>query len=154
METTLTVRAYEYARKKHAGQTRKNSGIPYISHPLAVAEIAEEIVESRGGGYLERELIRIVALLHDVVEDTDAELSDIAELFYDQNNEFITKITAAIDALTKRDGETYLDAILRVRENKIARIVKIADLTHNMSDLKPGTQRDKYSLALYILEIF
>lgn len=154
METTLTVRAYEYAHKKHAGQTRKNSGIPYISHPLAVAEIAEEIVESRGGGYLERELIRIVALLHDVVEDTDAELSDIAELFYDQNNEFITKITAAIDALTKRDGETYLDAILRVRENKIARIVKIADLTHNMSDLKPGTQRDKYSLALYILEIF
>lgn len=155
METVLIKRAYEYAYAKHDGQTRKNSGAPYISHPIAVAEISTEIARSRGSSYAELEIIYIVALLHDVVEDTDTELSDIANLFNkDCSEQFVTDIVDAVDALTKRDGETYLDSIRRVLKNSVARIVKTADLTHNMSDLKPGSLRDKYGLARYILENF
>lgn len=155
METALTKRALEFATEKHSGQTRKNSGAPYISHPIAVANIAvSDIARLQAiSCKLDLEIIAIVALLHDVLEDTDATDLSIRELFKDQSSGFIRKILDALDALTKRKDETYLESIKRVMDNRIARIVKKADLTHNMSDLKPGAQKDKYRLALFILEL-
>lgn len=159
--------ALEFATEKHKGQKRKD-GKDYITHPIAVAEIAVELAKveydkifdgsMRGHGLISKlsfldiwkskdeflTHVRTVAILHDVVEDTDTTLEDIFELFG-------VYVEASIDHLTKREGETYLDAIKRIEISFVAKIVKRADLTHNMSDLKEGSLKDKYRLAYYIL---
>ena len=127
--------AIKLATKCHEGQTRKYSGDPYITHTIAVA--------SKFTG----EQLKIIAILHDVLEDTDMTLDKLRELGYPQ---------LTIDALfllthnPKRD--TYLEYILCVSDNTHATLVKIQDLKHNLMDLKAGHQRDKYELALWILE--
>ncbi len=68
----------------------------------------------------------IVALLHDVVEDTPITLDDLRDKNYSD------EIVVAIDALTRRTGETYSAYIERLSNNKLARRVKIADLRHNL----------------------
>lgn len=106
-----------FALTAHEGQKDKQ-GEPYILHPLNVMMKMESEEE------------RIVAILHDVVEDTEHTLDDLqAELGLP--DELIT----AIDCVTRRHNEKYEDMIERVKTNKIATKVKIADLEHNM-DLK------------------
>jgi len=92
--------------------------------------------------------VRTVAWLHDVVEDTTLTLSDLVSAG------FPPQVVEAVDRLTKREGEDYYEAIERVMEDHIARAVKLADLTHNLSDLPMGHQRDKYLLAKRILEMY
>ena len=58
----------------------------------------------------------------------------------------------SVVAITKRKGQNYLDYILQVKRSEIATAVKIEDLKHNLSDLKDGSMKDKYILALYILK--
>jgi (p)ppGpp synthase/HD superfamily hydrolase len=153
METILTQRALEFANRAHEGQYRKfGDKVPYITHPIAVSRFADEIAIVEGKGELDREIVVIIALLHDTVEDTDVLLIDIEKLFSDQDDEFISRIVNGIDSLTKRYGENYLDAIKRVMLNSDAIIVKRADLKHNSSDLKEGSQKDKYRMASFILE--
>lgn len=154
--------ALEYATEKHKGQKRKD-GKDYITHPIAVRDIALKIavgVWTLQKDKLEKLFIsegiflRVVSnasLLHDTVEDTDATLEDIIEKVYDGHYPFSKSVIDAVDALTKRKGENYLEAIIRVKGNIIAKIVKMADLTHNMSDLNEGSLKDKYRLAYYIL---
>ena len=154
METSLTLRTLEFATRAHEGQTRKFTSQPYIIHPIAVSQIAQDIARRRGAGFLELEIITIIALLHDTIEDTDVTLLDIEALFSDMGDVLIDRITSAVDALSKRKGENYLDAIKRVLKNPDARIVKLADLEHNTHDLKDGSLKDKYRLASYILENF
>ncbi|MCU4744678.1 HD domain-containing protein [Natronoglomus mannanivorans] len=105
-------RAIRLATEAYAGQTDK-AGETYIRHPLRLMS------------QMETETERIVAVLHDVVEDSDYELEDIEDRFGET-------VRDAVDALTKRDGESYDDAISRAGANTIARRVKIADLEDNM----------------------
>jgi (p)ppGpp synthase/HD superfamily hydrolase len=127
-------KALNFASRAHEGQLRRmNKRIPYIEHPIAVANAFDS------------DEYKTVAILHDVVEDTRFTLVDIREEFGDV-------VSEAVDALTKRKGETYLELVLRAKDNEIARKVKIADIKHNMSDLKKGSLKSKYELALYILE--
>jgi (p)ppGpp synthase/HD superfamily hydrolase len=87
-----------------------------------------------------------VAVLHDVVEDTEVTLDDLS-------SEFGHVVVEAIDALSRRGkAERYVDFIARAKSNPISRMVKIADIEHNLTDLKPGSMRDKYELALHILK--
>lgn len=110
-------RAIEIAAKAHAGQKDKG-GASYIRHPLRVMFGVEE------AGGTEDEMI--VAVLHDVVEDCDVSLDQLAR-------EGLTETqVAALDALTKRDGESYEEAVQRALVNPIARRVKIADLEDNL----------------------
>ena len=104
--------AYEIAFEAHKGQVDK-SGKDYINHPLTVAS------------YCNSEDERIVALLHDVVEDTNVTLEELSKIF-DSN------IIEALKLLTHIDDEPYLEYVARIKENKLAKAVKIADLTHNM----------------------
>lgn len=143
-------KALAFATEAHKGQKRKGGG-DYIQHPIAVAEIAlGKVVEYYDKfDYFHPEddildLYYTVAVLHDVVEDTHITLDDIAR-------EFGVIVREAVDALTKRDGETYLDAILRAKKDAFAVVVKMADNEHNMSDLAEGTLKDKYRLSYYIL---
>lgn len=109
---TLLEKAIEISTKAHKGQKDK-AGKDYINHPMAVASMVNEDNE------------KIVAYLHDVVEDTNITLADLKEVGFDND------VIEAIDAITKRDGENYDDYIYRVSHNKIAKQVKIADMTHN-----------------------
>ena len=133
-------KALEVATAAHHGQTDK-VGVPYIQHPMAVAALVSGDEE------------KIVALLHDVVEDTDMTLKTL------KNYGFSEKIIDAIDAITKRDAESFEDYLSRVKSNKLALAVKFADITHNTSPERYGklpkeTQnrlRKKYSDALEFL---
>ena len=109
---TLLEKAIEISTKAHKGQKDK-TGKDYINHPMTVASMVNEDNE------------KIVAYLHDVVEDANITLADLKEVWFDND------VIEAIDAITKRDGENYEDYIYRVSHNKIAKQVKIADMTHN-----------------------
>ena len=121
------------ATKYHKGQKRWG-GEPYITHPIAVA------------GKFKSEDIKIVAILHDMIEDTEMTISRLYVLGYPQ------KIVYPISLLTHKKPQSYLNYILKIKTNIIARNVKIEDIKHNLSDLKDGSMKDKYQLALHILE--
>jgi len=106
-------KAIEIAAREHAGDTDK-AGSPYIFHPLRLMFAVETPFE------------KMAAVLHDVVEDTPVSLDDLEQEGFHQD------VIAAVDALTKREGETRLAAAARAAENPIARVVKLADVTDNM----------------------
>jgi (p)ppGpp synthase/HD superfamily hydrolase len=88
---------------------------------------------------------RIVAVLHDSVEDSGLTLGDL-------NKEgFSEEVVAAVDALTRREGESYEEFITRLRPNPLARRVKLADLEHNMDLRRIGsvTSEDLERVAKY-----
>jgi (p)ppGpp synthase/HD superfamily hydrolase len=126
-------KALEIATRAHNGQKRWG-GQPYITHPEYIAD------------KFKYEHQKIVAILHDVVEDSDIQLEDLVQAGF--SNDVITSIAK----ITKIGGQNYLDYILDLKKDNTARLVKIEDLKHNMSDLKKGSMLDKYQLALYILE--
>ena len=97
----------------HKGQIDKG-GNPYILHPLRVMQ------EFNCVKY------QIVAVLHDLIEDTDWTLKQL------QKHGFSDEIVPAIDALTRRKGEEYFEFIRRVMQNSIAKKVKAADLLDNL----------------------
>ena len=105
-------KAIDLAVDAYADQTDKGNAT-YIRHPLRVMEAVDTEPE------------RIVAVLHDVVEDADYSLENIEK-------EFGEEISDAVDALTRRDDESYMDFIDRSAANQIAKKVKIADIEDNM----------------------
>lgn len=128
-------RAITIARNLHYGQVDKN-GNPYIDHPLRVLDHVRDMDEDTC----------CAAVLHDVLEDSGLEPIDLAHAY-----EFNDIVVSAVDALTRRDGETYMSYIDRCRANRIARIVKQADLRDNMRPSKaPGhaTRQERYRKAL------
>ena len=127
-------KAEQIVRKAHEGQKRKDKVTPYIVHPEAVAMACNDIK------------CKIVAWLHDVIEDTSIGCYELV------NKGIPINLVKSVVIISKLENENYRDYILRVQRDEIARLVKIEDLKHNLSDLKPGNMRDKYLLALYILE--
>jgi guanosine-3',5'-bis(diphosphate) 3'-pyrophosphohydrolase len=107
-------KAIQLAARIHARQ-KDRYGRPYILHPLRVMMRVRTDQE------------KIVAILHDVVEDSDLEAKDLTK------EGFSPEIVAAVDCLSKRDGEVYQDYIKRVLPNPLARTVKLADLEDNMN---------------------
>jgi len=124
---SLFDKAVRLATKWHEGQKRWG-GEPYIIHPLAVAELVDT--------YMYGETARIVAVLHDTIEDTDATVSDI-------KREFSDKIGNAVWAMSHQQGEDYGAYYARVAGNPIAIDVKLADIKHNMSTLNYDGKQDK-----------
>lgn len=109
------------------------SGYPYFHHPLTLALQFDD------------ETSVIVAFLHDVVEDH----GDKYPLSYIRK-EFGDEVADAIDLLTHKKGVSYMDYVKAIKENSIARRVKLADLRHN-ADLRrcnPGQNPPKYELYL------
>lgn len=131
----------EFATRAHEGQTRKFTGAPYITHPIAVASLAKECAQWKG---VDLSLLEKVALLHDVLEDTSVTYEELADAFG-------VDVADRVRILTKVPGETYLQAIMRAKTDMITAIVKYSDNKHNSSDLKPGSLRDKYEMSMHIL---
>lgn len=121
------------AVEAHRGQTDK-IGQPYVLHVLRVMFRCETEVE------------RIVAVLHDVVEDTGRSFDDLRRLGYSE------EILAALDCVTKRDGESYEQFVERAAQNPVARRVKLADLDDNMDvrRLTAVSQKDADRLDRYV----
>lgn len=105
--------AHEICATAHQGQSDK-AGMPYHLHPERVAARCATDAE------------RIVALLHDTIEDTDVSPD------YLLSRGFPQYIVDAILSVTKRDGETYEDFVARAKQNPIGRMVKVHDLEDNM----------------------
>lgn len=124
-------KALQFAARKHAGQMR-NNGDTYIIHPIRVAQEVKTAEQ------------KVIALLHDVLEDTDTTFSELEELFG-------TPIADAVEALTHREGESYVDYIERVKQNPDAVQVKIADICDNLSDAPSANAIRKSAIAITAL---
>jgi (p)ppGpp synthase/HD superfamily hydrolase len=124
--------AIEIAAKAHRGQTRKN-GSPYVLHPLRVMmrQSSEEAM--------------IVAVLHDVVEDTDVSMEDL------KTAGFAPAVIEALKLLTHAEEVPYEEYVDAIASNALARAVKLADLEDNMnlSEIPEVTEKDLARAAKY-----
>lgn len=141
--TILTNKAMKIAYDAHHGQLDCN-GVPYIFHPYHLAEQMSD------------EITVCVALLHDVVEDTDITIEQL-------ESEFPKEVTEAVKLLTHDDNTDYFEYVRAIKSNPVAKAVKMADLMHNsnqsritdcnaVSAEKLEYWQEKYTKALRILE--
>lgn len=133
-------KAYDYAKEKHSQTRPRRDGQKYITHPKAVANILRD-----KGFDLEH---RMVALFHDVIEDTDGTYEEILAL---SNKE----VADAVDLLTKYPGYSMDEYIRKIKANPMALMVKLADRLHNLRCTAPLSNRDpdnKRFKEKYILE--
>lgn len=138
--TDLTKKALKLCFEAHKEQTDK-SGMPYVFHPF---HLAEQMTD---------EATTVVALLHDVVEDTDTTFEDLEKQGFDE------EIISALKLLTHNDDTPYMDYVAEIKSNKIATAVKLADLRHNSDltrldvvDEKALKRKEKYEKAIKFLE--
>lgn len=121
----------------HKGQVDK-SGQPYILHPLAVASKLDTLE------------LKVIGLLHDTIEDTDVTADYLIEMGIPED---LVKI---VELLTKPKGEPYENYLRRVKENPMAKKVKLADLAHNTDASRASglneARKQKYELAKRILQ--
>lgn len=138
--TEKTKKALDFCFEAHKEQ-RDKSGRPYVFHPFHLAEqmTTEETV--------------VTALLHDVAEDTEYTLEDIGKMGFGD------AVMEALALLTHDDETPYMEYVAAIKENEIAKAVKIADLKHNSDlsrldtvDEKALKRREKYLKALELLE--
>lgn len=139
MKQSQSEKAYEIAKRAHLGQIDK-AGEDYIKHPEKVASFVNSDEE------------KAVAYLHDVIEDTELTLEDLREYGFSE------EVLKAVDVITKKKGQDYQTYLNSVKGNKLARVVKLADLRHN-SDLtrliniteKDIERKEKYQKAIDFL---
>jgi len=125
-------RAIGIAARAHAGQTDK-AGAPYILHPLRVMLRLSTIDE------------QIVGVLHDVIEDSGVAFEDLRLAGFGDT------VVDAIGSVTRRDGETYDEFVMRAASNPIGHAVKLADLEDNcdLTRIAAPTDRDYARVEKY-----
>ena len=138
--TKMTKLALKLCFEAHKTQTDK-SGMPYVFHPFHLAEQMRD------------EDTTVVALLHDVIEDTDYTLDDLRELGFED------RVILAIALMTHDDAVPYMEYVAEIKKNPIARAVKLADLRHNsdmtrLDTVSPWDEKraEKYAEAIRLLE--
>lgn len=138
--TPATKKALTLCFDAHKDQKDK-SGLPYVFHPFHLAE------------QMETEETTVVALLHDVVEDTDYSLADLEDMGFSKS------VLDALALLTHDPSVDYMDYVRAIKANPIARTVKLADLRHNSDltrldtvDEKALARVEKYRKARILLE--
>ena len=137
--TNLTKQALKLCFEAHKEQVDK-SGMPYVFHPF---HLAEQMTD---------ESTTVVALLHDVVEDTELTFDDL------EKQDFGEEIISALKLLTHNDDTPYMDYVAKIKTDKIATTVKLADLKHNSDlsrldvvDEKALNRKEKYEKAMKFL---
>ena len=123
--------ALQIAKEAHAGQVDK-AGKDYILHPMTVAS------------YMDTDVEKTIAYLHDVLEDTSVTVDEL-------RNHFSNEIVDTVITLTHRKDESYFEYIQRVSKSKLAKKVKVADLLHNLdiTRIKEPTKQDYERLEKY-----
>ena len=148
-QVELIMRAYDFGAAAHEGQTRK-TGEPYITHPVAVAQELANM-------HLDAQAIT-AAILHDVVEDTDASLSEIRQQFGDE-------VALLVDGVSKLDqiqfrsraeaqAESFRKMMLAMIEDIRVILVKLADRLHNMQTLDAMPVEKRRRIARETLDIY
>ncbi len=137
--TNATRKALKLCFNAHKDQVDKD-GIPYVFHPFHLAEQMED------------EDTTVAALLHDVVEDTPYTFEDLEKMGFSEN------VMVALKLLTHDPAVPYMEYVARIRENPIAKAVKLADLRHNSDPTRPEVRdekmlarKEKYAKALALL---
>ena len=116
--------AIRIAVEARRGQ-KDRAGAPFVLHPLRMMFRMQTDAE------------RMAAVLHDVVEDSEWTLDDL------RARGFSDEVVEAVDALSRREGESYEDFVERAARHPVARRVKIADLEDNMDVRRTGTVTEK-----------
>ena len=137
--TEATKKAMLLCYEAHRDQTDK-SGVPYVFHPIHLAEQMRD------------EDTTVTALLHDVVEDTAYTFDDLVKMGFSEN------VITALKLLTHDKSVPYMEYVAKIKENPVAKAVKLADLAHN-SDLsrlnsvddKARSRIQKYEAAKKLL---
>jgi len=148
-EVALVERAYQYAERAHAGQTRK-SGEPYITHPLAVAGIL-------AGWQLDAQALA-AALLHDVLEDTPANKEELTREF----DSVVADLVDAVSKLNQLDfssreeaqAETFSKMVLAMARDVRVILIKLADRFHNMQTLGAMSLASRRRIARETCDIY
>lgn len=137
--TEQTKKALKLCFKAHKNQIDK-SGMPYVFHPF---HLAEQMTDEK---------TTVVALLHDVIEDTDYTFDDLREIGFEKD------VIDALVLLTHNNDTPYMEYVAKIKTNPIARAVKLADLQHNSDltrlnvvDEKALKRKEKYAEAIKIL---
>lgn len=137
--TDGTKKALKLCFEAHKNQVDK-SGMPYVFHPF---HLAEQMTDER---------TTIVALLHDIVEDTDYTFDDLRDMGFEND------IIEALMLMTHDKAVPYMEYVVKIKNNPIARTVKLADLRHNSDlsrldivDEKAVKRKEKYAEAIRLL---
>ncbi len=149
VDRDLITRAFRYAARAHEGQQRR-SGQDFIHHPWGVAKICAQL-------RLDEQTIA-AALLHDVVEDTDADMDDVRAEFGDE----VAKLVAGVTKLTRisfqsreqAEAENYRKMILAMAEDGRVILIKLADRLHNMRTIEYQKKPKQVQKAKETLEIY
>ncbi len=149
VDKELLRRAFEYAERAHAGQTRR-SGEEFIHHPLGVARICAEL-------HLDEQTIA-AALLHDVIEDTEADVEELrAEFGPDvaQLVEGVTKLTRiSFQSREQAEAENYRKMIVAMAQDVRVILIKLADRLHNMRTIEYLGKQKQAQKARETLEVY
>ena len=149
VDSKLIMKAYNYAVEKH-GDQKRNSGEPYIIHPLQVAYIL-------AGMGLDEQTI-CAALLHDVVEDTDATNQDLINIFGNEIAEMVSGVTklstVKFETLEETQVENYRKMFLAMGKDIRVILIKLADRLHNMRTLKYLKRDRQLANARETLELY
>ena len=149
VDKELIRRAFGYAEERHRGMTRR-SGEEFINHPWGVAQICAEL-------HLDEQTIA-AALLHDVVEDTDASLDDLRAEFGDeiaQLVEGVTKLTRiSFSSREQAEAENYRKMIVAMAQDVRVILIKLADRLHNMRTIEYLGKQKQVQKAKETLEIY
>ena len=137
--TAGTKKALKVCFEAHKDQVDK-SGAPYVFHPFHLAEQMKD------------EKTTIVALLHDVIEDTEYTFEDLRNMGFDN------EVIEALMLMNHNKDIPYMDYVAKIKHNPIAKAVKLADLQHNSDlsrldvvDEKALKRKEKYSEAISLL---
>jgi GTP diphosphokinase / guanosine-3',5'-bis(diphosphate) 3'-diphosphatase len=145
----LVQRGYEVAARFHEGQLRK-SGDPYIVHPLGVAKIVAEL------GF--DDITITAALLHDVVEDSEAGLTDIEEAFGGEIAELVDGVTKLerlhFSTKEQQQAATFRKMILAMAKDLRVLVIKLADRLHNMQTIAPLSPWKQQRTAQETLDVY
>ena len=149
VDSKFIIKAYNYALEKH-GEQKRNSGEPYIVHPLQVAYVLADMG-------LDEQTIA-AALLHDVVEDTDATNEDIAKEFGEEVAEMVegvTKLsTIQFASIEENQVENYRKMFLAMGKDIRVILIKLSDRLHNMRTLKYLKRERQIAIAKETMDLY
>lgn len=142
----LELQTLEFVKEKFANKVDKG-GNPYVNHLYAVADKIESLGSKKSNWFeytysslgLFYHKAYIVALLHDILEDTDTTEQDLRDRGYDD------EIIEAVKSLTRKKNENYFDFIIRASKNDIGKLVKRYDLENNM-DIRRLSEFGEYEM--------
>jgi (p)ppGpp synthase/HD superfamily hydrolase len=136
------IEAIKFASTKHKGQTRRGSGLPYVTHPIIVMELVREYK----GTSKNLEALLVAALLHDTLEDTDTSYAELERKFGPMAASIVMELTSDPVAIKKMGKNNYLIQKM-LKMSRYAFVIKLLDRFSNIMD-RPSESYVKKTLKM------